>query len=54
MTFTASVEVLLPINSQLLLLLPQRHHFAQTIAILNTVGCNIFEKFSRKVMRGWR
>lgn len=27
----------------------QRHHFAQAIAILNTVGCNIFEKFSRKV-----
>ncbi|CAB1352660.1 unnamed protein product [Coregonus sp. 'balchen'] len=26
----------------------QRHHFAQTIAILNTQGCNIFEKFSRK------
>ncbi|XP_075871079.1 cGMP-dependent 3',5'-cyclic phosphodiesterase isoform X2 [Nelusetta ayraudi] len=26
----------------------ERHHFAQTIAILNTVGCNIFEKFSRK------
>uniref|UniRef100_A0A674PNK4 Phosphodiesterase n=1 Tax=Takifugu rubripes TaxID=31033 RepID=A0A674PNK4_TAKRU len=25
-----------------------RHHFAQAIAILNTVGCNIFEKFSRK------
>lgn len=28
----------------------QRHHFAQAIAILNTFGCNIFEKFSRKVM----
>lgn len=27
----------------------QRHHFAQAIAILNTQGCNIFEKFSRKV-----
>lgn len=27
----------------------QRHHFAQAIAILNTHGCNIFEKFSRKV-----
>lgn len=27
----------------------QRHHFAQAIAILNTFGCNIFEKFSRKV-----
>ncbi|CAG13376.1 unnamed protein product, partial [Tetraodon nigroviridis] len=26
----------------------ERHHFAQAIAILNTVGCNIFEKFSRK------
>ncbi|KAK6322286.1 hypothetical protein J4Q44_G00070780 [Coregonus suidteri] len=26
----------------------ERHHFAQTIAILNTQGCNIFEKFSRK------
>uniref|UniRef100_A0A8D3DKL8 Phosphodiesterase n=1 Tax=Scophthalmus maximus TaxID=52904 RepID=A0A8D3DKL8_SCOMX len=25
-----------------------RHHFAQAIAILNTHGCNIFEKFSRK------
>ncbi|KTF75063.1 hypothetical protein cypCar_00044897, partial [Cyprinus carpio] len=25
-----------------------RHHFAQGIAILNTQGCNIFEKFSRK------
>uniref|UniRef100_A0AAX7VDD9 Phosphodiesterase n=1 Tax=Astatotilapia calliptera TaxID=8154 RepID=A0AAX7VDD9_ASTCA len=24
------------------------HHFAQAIAILNTHGCNIFEKFSRK------
>uniref|UniRef100_A0A8C2GAG8 Phosphodiesterase 2A n=1 Tax=Cyprinus carpio TaxID=7962 RepID=A0A8C2GAG8_CYPCA len=24
------------------------HHFAQAIAILNTQGCNIFEKFSRK------
>lgn len=27
----------------------QRHHFAQAIAILNTQGCNIFDKFSRKV-----
>uniref|UniRef100_A0A8C8K6X6 Phosphodiesterase n=1 Tax=Oncorhynchus tshawytscha TaxID=74940 RepID=A0A8C8K6X6_ONCTS len=26
----------------------ERHHFAQAIAILNTQGCNIFEKFSRK------
>ncbi|XP_024911031.1 cGMP-dependent 3',5'-cyclic phosphodiesterase [Cynoglossus semilaevis] len=26
----------------------ERHHFAQAIAILNTHGCNIFEKFSRK------
>uniref|UniRef100_A0A8C6KNP1 Phosphodiesterase n=1 Tax=Nothobranchius furzeri TaxID=105023 RepID=A0A8C6KNP1_NOTFU len=26
----------------------RRHHFAQAIAILNTQGCNIFEKFSRK------
>uniref|UniRef100_A0A8C7PPI4 Phosphodiesterase n=1 Tax=Oncorhynchus mykiss TaxID=8022 RepID=A0A8C7PPI4_ONCMY len=26
----------------------ERHHFAQTIAILNTQGCNIFEKLSRK------
>ncbi|XP_068601832.1 cGMP-dependent 3',5'-cyclic phosphodiesterase [Brachionichthys hirsutus] len=26
----------------------ERHHFAQAIAILNTFGCNIFEKFSRK------
>uniref|UniRef100_A0AAR2JTE0 Phosphodiesterase n=1 Tax=Pygocentrus nattereri TaxID=42514 RepID=A0AAR2JTE0_PYGNA len=26
----------------------KRHHFAQAIAILNTHGCNIFEKFSRK------
>ncbi|KAM7399343.1 hypothetical protein PAMP_018622 [Pampus punctatissimus] len=26
----------------------ERHHFAQAIAILNTAGCNIFEKFSRK------
>ncbi|XP_053176257.1 cGMP-dependent 3',5'-cyclic phosphodiesterase [Scomber japonicus] len=25
-----------------------RHHFAQAIAILNTQGCNIFEKFNRK------
>uniref|UniRef100_A0A8C5GC19 Phosphodiesterase n=1 Tax=Gouania willdenowi TaxID=441366 RepID=A0A8C5GC19_GOUWI len=25
-----------------------RHHFAQAIAILNTHGCNIFEKFNRK------
>lgn len=32
---------------------PQRHHFAQAIAILNTVGCNIFEKFSRKVRRNF-
>lgn len=29
---------------------PQRHHFAQAIAILNTHGCNIFDHFSRKVM----
>uniref|UniRef100_A0A2K5PRD2 Phosphodiesterase n=1 Tax=Cebus imitator TaxID=2715852 RepID=A0A2K5PRD2_CEBIM len=27
---------------------PQRHHFAQAIAILNTHGCNIFDHFSRK------
>uniref|UniRef100_A0A8D0CLI3 Phosphodiesterase n=1 Tax=Scleropages formosus TaxID=113540 RepID=A0A8D0CLI3_SCLFO len=27
---------------------PGRHHFAQAIAILNTHGCNIFDKFSRK------
>uniref|UniRef100_A0A8C5GC83 Phosphodiesterase n=1 Tax=Gouania willdenowi TaxID=441366 RepID=A0A8C5GC83_GOUWI len=26
----------------------ERHHFAQAIAILNTHGCNIFEKFNRK------
>ncbi|XP_067102732.1 cGMP-dependent 3',5'-cyclic phosphodiesterase [Osmerus mordax] len=26
----------------------ERHHFAQAIAILNTHGCNIFDKFSRK------
>uniref|UniRef100_A0A8C8M0S1 Phosphodiesterase n=1 Tax=Oncorhynchus tshawytscha TaxID=74940 RepID=A0A8C8M0S1_ONCTS len=26
----------------------ERHHFAQTIAILNTQGCNIYEKLSRK------
>ncbi|XP_036380143.1 cGMP-dependent 3',5'-cyclic phosphodiesterase-like [Megalops cyprinoides] len=26
----------------------ERHHFAQAIAILNTQGCNIFDKFSRK------
>ncbi|KAJ8347833.1 hypothetical protein SKAU_G00264220 [Synaphobranchus kaupii] len=26
----------------------ERHHFAQGIAILNTQGCNIFDKFSRK------
>ncbi|XP_030236370.1 cGMP-dependent 3',5'-cyclic phosphodiesterase isoform X1 [Gadus morhua] len=26
----------------------ERHHFAQAIAILNTHGCNIFEKFSRR------
>ncbi|XP_063060391.1 cGMP-dependent 3',5'-cyclic phosphodiesterase [Engraulis encrasicolus] len=26
----------------------ERHHFAQAIAILNTRGCNIFDKFSRK------
>lgn len=26
----------------------EHHHFAQAIAILNTHGCNIFEKFSRK------
>ncbi|KAJ8412607.1 hypothetical protein AAFF_G00129430 [Aldrovandia affinis] len=26
----------------------ERHHFAQTIAIINTHGCNIFDKFSRK------
>uniref|UniRef100_A0A673B534 Phosphodiesterase n=1 Tax=Sphaeramia orbicularis TaxID=375764 RepID=A0A673B534_9TELE len=26
----------------------ERHHFAQAIAILNTQGCNIFEKFNRK------
>lgn len=32
------------------LLSPQRHHFAQAIAILNTHGCNIFDHFSRKVM----
>lgn len=33
----------------------QRHHFAQAIAILNTHGCNIFEKFSRKVRyKIWR
>uniref|UniRef100_A0AAY4AZG3 Phosphodiesterase n=1 Tax=Denticeps clupeoides TaxID=299321 RepID=A0AAY4AZG3_9TELE len=25
-----------------------RHHFAQTISVLNTEGCNIFEQFSRK------
>ena len=30
-------------------LLPQRHHFAQAIAILNSQGCNIFDHFSRKV-----
>lgn len=29
--------------------LPQRHHFAQAIAILNSQGCNIFDHFSRKV-----
>ena len=29
---------------------PQRHHFAQAIAILNTHGCNIFDPFSRTVM----
>uniref|UniRef100_A0A8C3G0G6 Phosphodiesterase n=1 Tax=Cyclopterus lumpus TaxID=8103 RepID=A0A8C3G0G6_CYCLU len=26
----------------------ERHHFAQAIAILNTHGCNIFDKFNRK------
>uniref|UniRef100_A0AAY4AY84 Phosphodiesterase n=1 Tax=Denticeps clupeoides TaxID=299321 RepID=A0AAY4AY84_9TELE len=26
----------------------ERHHFAQTISVLNTEGCNIFEQFSRK------
>lgn len=26
----------------------ERHHFAQAIAILNTQGCNIFEKLTRK------
>ncbi|KAJ8276686.1 hypothetical protein COCON_G00084380 [Conger conger] len=26
----------------------ERHHFAQAIAIINTHGCNIFDKFSRK------
>ncbi|XP_067841717.1 cGMP-dependent 3',5'-cyclic phosphodiesterase isoform X2 [Heptranchias perlo] len=26
----------------------ERHHFAQTIAILNSEGCNIFDQFSRK------
>lgn len=35
-------------------LLPQRHHFAQAIAILNSQGCNIFDHFSRKVgPRSW-
>ncbi|KER33343.1 hypothetical protein T265_00833 [Opisthorchis viverrini] len=26
----------------------ERHHFSQTICILNTPGCNIFERFSEK------
>jgi len=26
----------------------QRHHFSQTLCILNTEGCNIFENVTRK------
>lgn len=37
-------------QKDLSLISPQRHHFAQAIAILNTHGCNIFDHFSRKVM----
>ena len=29
--------------------LPQRHHFAQTVCILNSEGCNIFKNLTAKV-----
>ncbi|KAI4564696.1 hypothetical protein MJT46_019784, partial [Ovis ammon polii x Ovis aries] len=44
----ASVRPCPPHTGPLPRLSPQRHHFAQAIAILNTHGCNIFDHFSRK------
>ena len=43
-----SSSLFLPLPSMPTHLPTQRHHFAQTVCILNSEGCNIFENLSHK------